>query len=295
MPSRRMSHTVITATLILAVTVICDTALAEKSKGIEYHEDVVYGEGAGEPLRLDWARPKQFNNKLTSIVYIHGGGWRQGDKSALRNAVKDAAKNGFFSATIGYRFAPKHRFPAAVEDVKCAIRWMRANADEIGLDREKIGAIGFSAGAHLVLMLSTMDPQDGLEGKGGWHDWSSKVQAGVSFYGPTNLLAEYPDRSRQIVENFIGGTEAEKKEAYRLASPITYVNPGDAPLLLYQGTKDGLVPFNQATQMVDALTEAGIPGRVEFLIGANHGWRGYERQRTRGDAVRFIVEHTQNK
>ncbi len=279
----------------LLTGLLTSVASAEAEQDIDYEEDVVYGVGAGEPLLLDWARPKGAEKKLTAIVYIHGGGWAAGNKRIHRDMVKAAAKRGYFSATVGYRLAPQHRFPACVEDVKCAIRWMRANADELGLDREKIGAIGFSAGAHLVLMLSTMDPQDGLEGKGGWDGWSSKIQAGVSFFGPTNLLAEYPERSREIVKNFIGGTEEEKKEAYRLASPITYVNEGDAPLLLYQGTKDGLVPFDQATQMVEALTVAKVPGRVEFLIGANHGWGGYELERTLRESVRFIVEHTEKQ
>ncbi len=213
MTQPRTMHLTAATFTFLAVALLCNTVLAEEKAEIEYHEDVIYGAGDGEPLYLDWARPKKIDDKLTAIVYIHGGGWAAGNKSTHRDEVKAAAERGYFSASVGYRFAPEHRFPAAVEDCKCAIRWMRANADELGVDRQRIGGIGFSAGAHLVLMLSTMDPEDGLEGKGGWPDWSSKLQAGVSFYGPTNLLSQYPDRSRVIVENFMGGPLKEKQDA----------------------------------------------------------------------------------
>ena len=292
MPCQISRRSILRIVACLAVTYMASSARAGEPVDIEYHEDVIYGAGDGEPLRLDWARPKKFDKPLTAIVYIHGGGWALGDKKGHRDEIKKAAREGFFSATVGYRLAPAHRFPAQVEDCKCAIRYLRANADELGLDREKIGAIGFSAGAHLVMMLATMDAEDGLEGKGGWPDWSSKIQAGVSFFGPTNLQSEFPERSQPLVNQFLDGTVESKPDAFRLASPITYVNAGDAPLLMYQGTKDILVPHDQAFQMIEALTAAGVPGRVEFLLGQGHGWRDPEAARTFAGAIDFIVEQT---
>ena len=103
----------------------------------------------------------------------------------------------------------------------------------------------------------------------------------VAYFGPTDMInVDFPDASRQILWNWIGGTREEKREAYKLASPVTYVTRGDAAMLLIQGTKDPLVPHDQAYRMADALTAAGVPGRVELLLGAGHGWGGPELQRT---------------
>src|SRR6476620_10344115 len=119
------------------------------------------------------------------------------------------------------------------------------------------------------MMLGVMDKADGLEGEGGWADQSSKVQAVVAYFGPVDLLGEYPPTSQNIVKNFIGGTKEEKTAEYKRASPITYVNAGDAPMLLFQGTEDVLVPYDQAYVMAKALTSAKVPGRVELMLGAN--------------------------
>jgi dipeptidyl aminopeptidase/acylaminoacyl peptidase len=125
-----------------------------------------------------------------------------------------------------------------------------------------------------------MDKADGLDDIGEHRDQSSKVQAVVSFFGPADFTQEFPPESRNLVRDFLGGTQPEKPEAHRKASPITYVDQSDAPLLMFQGTKDPLVPHSQATAMVDAMTRFGAPGRVELLLGAGHGWGGPEIKRT---------------
>src|SRR5262249_14964593 len=131
-------------------------ARAEKYE-VELKEDIEYGTGGGEKLKLHLAKPKGTTAPVPGIVYIHGGGWRAGNKNMHKVMIKEAAADGFVAVSVGYRFTPKHRFPAQIEDCKCAVRWMRAHADELGLDPNHIGAIGFSAGAHLSLMLGTMD------------------------------------------------------------------------------------------------------------------------------------------
>src|SRR4051794_10569699 len=149
------------------------THAAEPPADVQFTRDVVYGKGGGEDLKLNIARPKNpAAKKLPCIVFIHGGGWQMGDRAAHDWATWDAAHRGYVSATIGYRLAPKHKFPAQVNDVKCAIRFLRAHADEYGLDPDRIGACGFSAGGHLVMMLGVTSKEDGLEGDGGWADQS---------------------------------------------------------------------------------------------------------------------------
>jgi acetyl esterase/lipase len=260
-------------------------------EGVTFEKDVVYGKGADLELKLNVARPKDAAGPLPCVVVIHGGGWAAGSKEGHNPQVLDLAKRGYVSATVGYRFAPKHLFPAQVEDVKCAVRFLRANAEKYGIDRDRIGAVGFSAGAHLSMMLGAMGKEDGLEGEGGCADQPSQVNAVVAFFGPTDFSLEYPEASRNIVKNFLGGTREEKAEAYRKASPITYVSKGDAPMLLIQGTKDALVPHQQATVMADALTAAGVPGRVELLLGLGHGWPQPELGRTWDISVAWFDRH----
>jgi acetyl esterase/lipase len=248
---------------------------------VTFEKNVVYGKGGGEDLTMNVARPKDVAGPLPCILVIHGGGWAAGNKDMHNNLTWEFAKRGYVSATVGYRLVPKALYPAQIEDVKCAVRYVRAHAEKWGVDPKRIGATGFSAGGHLSMMLGVMGKDDGLEGEGGWADQPSQVNAVVAFFGPTDLInIEFPDASRPIVEKWIGGTRAEKKDAYRAASPVTYVSKGDAPMLLIQGTKDPLVPHDQAYRMADALTAAGVPGRVDLILGAGHGWGGAELLRT---------------
>jgi len=270
---------------------------ADPPVGVIFEKDVVYGKGAGTDLKLNLSRPKDpASTKLPCIVVIHGGGWAAGDRSAHNDLTWTLASRGYVAASIGYRLAPNYRFPAQVNDVKCAVRYLRAHAEKYGLDPDRIGAMGFSAGGHLSMMLGLTNAKDGLEGDGGWPDQDSQVQAVVSFFGPTDLAAaDIPEQVLGILKDFIGGTKQEKPEAFRKASPITHVSPGDAPMLLLQGTKDPLVPHTQTYPMLEAMTKNNVPGRVELLIGASHGWGGTELARTAAVSFTFFDEHLKAK
>jgi acetyl esterase/lipase len=260
-------------------------------EGVVYEKDVQHGTGGGEPLLLDIARPEKAS-KAPCIVVIHGGGWRGGNFKVHSPHILEFAKRGYVSATVQYRLVPKATYPAQIEDVKCAVRYLRANADKYGIDKDRIGAIGFSAGAHLSMLLGTMDKADGLEGEGGHADQSSKVQAVVAYFGPTDLTQQdYPDNVKQMINDLVGGKVADKLDVAKSASPVTYVDSGDAPTLIYQGTKDRLVPYTQAVLMAEAMTKAGMPGRVELLLGADHGWGGPEILRTGEDGIEFFNLH----
>lgn len=281
---------------ILSVLLICPAGAlfaAEPPADVLFEKDVVYGKGGGVDLKLNLSRPKDVKgDKLPCVVVIHGGGWAAGDKSGHDDLTWKFARAGYVSATVGYRFAPAHVFPAQVNDVKCAIRFLRANSDKYGLDSRRIGAVGFSAGAHLSMMLATMDKEDGLEGDGGSAGESSKVQAAVAYFGPTDLAAtDIPERAQSIVKSFIGGTPGEKPLEYRRASPLTYASPSDAPMLLFQGTRDPLVPHTQAYAMLEAMTRYRIPGRVELLANAGHGWGGDELEHTVARTFSFFDQH----
>lgn len=259
---------------------------------ITFEKDIVYGKTGDTELKLDLSRPKNSAQPLPCIVVIHGGAWRAGNKSGHDNLTWLFAEKGYVSATIGYRFCPQHPFPAQIEDAKCAVRFLRAHANEYGIDPDRIGAIGFSAGAHLSLMLGVMGKDDGLEGDGGWADQPSQVNAVVSYFGPTELGAEdIPEISKPLVKDFIGGLATEKPEEAKRASPNTYVTKGDAPILFFQGTKDPLVPHTQVYRMIETLTKAEVPARAEILVGAGHGWGGKDLARTLAETVDFFDEN----
>lgn len=268
-----------------------EKAKVQPPNGVVYLPDVEYGKGGDQPLALHLAMPEKIDKPVPCIVVIHGGAWRAGDKSQHISQIFEFAKKGYVSVSVGYRFCPKHTFPAQVEDAKCAVRFLRANAEKYHIDPQRFGAIGFSAGAHLSMMLGVMGKEDGLEGSGGNPDQSSKVQAVVAFFGPTDFNAEdIPSVSVGLLNDFVGVTKENDKGERKKASPITYVTKDDAPLLIFQGTKDPLVPHTQAYKMADAMTAAGVPGRVELLLGAGHGWGGKEVQRSLAQTMEFFGE-----
>ena len=270
------------------------TFAAEPPAEVSFTRDITYATVNGEDLKLNLSRPKNAAGKLPCIIVIHGGAWRGGNRTQHDDLTWNFAKAGYVSATLSYRLVPKHTFPAQVQDVKAAVRFLRAHADEYNIDVDRLGAVGFSAGAHLSLMLGTMDKSDGLDDVGAHQDQSSKVQCVVQYFGPADFNLRLPDASRPLVVDFLGGTKEQKPDSYNRASPVTYVSPGDAPVLTYQGTKDPLVPHDQAVALVEAMTKAGVPGRVELLIGASHGWPNPELNRTIHGTFAFFEQHLKN-
>jgi acetyl esterase/lipase len=254
--------------------------------------DLAYTKVGDQELKLDLARPAAGEGPFPAVVVIHGGAWRAGDKADNRRLLTEFAKRGYVAISPQYRFCPRETFPAQVHDVKAAVRWLRQHAGEYRVDPERIGATGFSAGGHLSLMLGMTGPDDGLEGDVPADAPSSRVQAVVNYFGPTELgAADIPEVSRPLVKDFLGGTPSEKPEATKQASPVTFASEDDPPILTFQGTKDPLVPHTQAFKLADALTAAGAPGRVELLVGAGHGWGGDDLQRTLAETFAFFDKY----
>lgn len=254
--------------------------------------DVVYAKVGDVELKIDVARPAEGPGPFPAVLVIHGGAWRGGDKASNRGMLAEFARRGYVAASPQYRFCPKDTFPAQVHDVKAAVRWLRAHKDEYKVDPDHLGAVGFSAGGHLSLMLGVTGPKDGLEGDVPADSPSSRVQAVVNYFGPADLASsDIPDTSKDFVKEFLGGTPAEKPEAAAKASPLTFITSDDAPILTFQGTKDPLVPFTQAERLTEAMAKAGVPGRTELLLGAGHGWRGADLDHTMAETFAFFDRH----
>ena len=275
---------------------VASTAAEPVEDSIVVETDVVYGIVDSIEMKLDIARPSQsIESGRPCIVFIHGGAWRGGNKARYRSEIRVMAEQGYVAASLAYRFCPDHRFPAQVHDVKQAVRFLRSHADQYGIDRQRFGAVGYSAGAHLAMMLGVTDIDDGLEGTEIWStkiDQPSKVQAVVSYFGPTDFTqGNIPTISIPLLADFIGGMMPEFRDAYVKASPVTFVDSTDAPMLLFQGTADPLVPYQQAILMSEKLSEAGVDGRMELMFGVGHGWGGSRLKDTAEETIEFLNAH----
>jgi len=231
-------------------------ALAEASpRRIRIIDDIAYRSGPSKSWRLDLAMPEDFGlQRHPAIVIIHGGGWRAGSKQdrPYRSMLLDYALKGYVTVSVDYRLLGEAQFPACIEDVKCAVRWLRAHANQYHVDPNRIGVYGHSAGAHLALMLGLCAPSAGMEGDGGWSEYSSRVTAVVGGSTPTVLPERFGDSKKY--------------------SPVTYISPDAPPILLIHGTADDIVPVASADDFVDKLKNSGVRDVTYLRIeGGNHG------------------------
>lgn len=253
--------------------------------GVEAHYDLAYADNDNPRQKLDLYLPKNRRTEqaLPVIVFIHGGGWRNGDKSGGAGQVGGFVASGDYAGvSVGYRLSGEATWPAQIHDCKAAIRWIKAHAKEYGLDAAKIGVWGTSAGGHLVSMLGTSGDVKELEGNLGKHlDQNSRVACVVNFFGPENFLtmvrqpstvnrtegSQYPEAL------LLGGSVPERQEAAREASPVTHISKGDAPFFTAHGTKDPVVPYAQGQEIHAALQKAGVPSLLQEMTGGGHGFR----------------------
>jgi len=230
---------------------------------------IQFADPDGQPLLLDVYEPAG-TTPFPAVILVHGGGWQWGDRSNMATVAQYLAENGFVAFTIDYRLANTHRtynpYPAAVEDVKTAIRWVRSHAGDYQVDPKRVGLLGSSAGAHLVSLV-------GMEGAGPL-DRGARVRAVVSWSGPQDMAELYrdgPQNAKSAVEAFTdchGGVDA-CADILREVSPVTYVDASDPPLFFANGTNE-LVPLPQATEMDQALTSAGVEHQFVEVPGSLH-------------------------
>ncbi len=236
-------------------------------------KDLVYSKPGERELKLDMFLPKDDSDVHPGIVFVHGGGWRGGNKSHFHRQAAYLAGKGYVGICIEYRLSGEAKFPAAVEDVKYAVRWFRANAKKYKVDINKIASAGGSAGGHLAAMLGVTEKSDGLEGKGGYLEYSSKVNLVVDFNGVSDMaVLRNIERANQAVTNFLGGSYKEMLEVYKKASPVNYVDKNDPPFLFLHGNKDTTVPYEQSVKLMELLKKAGVYAELYTGEGAGHGF-----------------------
>jgi len=234
----------------------------------ELIRDVEYGQGGGHPLLLDIYRPLQpIATPTPAVIWIHGGGWAMGQKYPSMVAL--LAKAGFFCVSIDFRLSGEAEFPAAVEDCKCAVRWLRANASSYDVDPDAIGVWGDSSGGHLSMMVGCADAGAEMEGEGGWDGISSRVQAVCSYYGPTDLTLAF---GFSAVDAFLGVSHQQDPDAFRRARPVDSGTSDDPPLLMVHGEKDMIAPLSQSKAMLAAYRKLKLEAELIIVKNAGHGF-----------------------
>ena len=262
--------------------------------------DLPYAGSDNPRQSLDLVLPTQpsAKKKLPLVVWIHGGGWKNGDKrSGLSpSRIPALVQTGkYIGASIGYRLSGEAIWPAQIHDCKAAIRWLRANAEKHGIDPDKIAVWGSSAGGHLVSMLGVSHGVKELEGKIGNHtDQTSRVHAVINYYGPSALL-QMDDHPSKIIHNahdspesqLIGGPIQENRKKTKQASPLHHVSADDSIFIHFHGTADPLVPYHQSVIFHQALQEKGVASQ---LITVKKGGHSMPSNYTREEVIPFIDE-----
>lgn len=260
-------------------------------------KDIVFATVDSHELKLDLYLPEKTEHPPL-VVFIHGGGWRNGSyKRCSTNWLTDY---GFAVASIGYRLSDKAKFPAQVHDCKVAIRWLRAHADEYGYNAERVGVAGTSAGGYLALMLGVTGDHEKLEGDvGGNTDQSSRVQAVVDYFGPSDFVlrsqnqpvkTEGPDSPVYLL---LGEAAGKNEKLARFASPAFHVSKDDAPLLIVHGENDKTVFLDQSERMVDEYRKAALDVTMFTVPDAGHGGKAHFAPEYREKVAAFLKKHLQ--
>jgi len=260
---------------------------------IEIKNDIPYADTENPRQSLNLILPKSRKKKiLPALIYIHGGGWKNGNKDQGVARLLPYVESGeYVGISVGYRLSGEVRWPAQIHDCKAAVRWVRGNAKKYGINPERIGVFGSSAGGHLVATLGTSGNVKELEGSlGNYKTMESSVHCVGNFFGPSALLemSKFPSRIDHDAANspesqLIGGELQKNKKKAIKASPINYVTKDDCPFIHVHGTNDQLVPYNQSVIFHKKLLENGCDSTLITVKGGGHG--GF-----RNDTIQMITE-----
>jgi acetyl esterase/lipase len=277
-------------TLITALMAQTPPSVAED---VVADRDIEYSAVGGRQT-MDIVRPKATSSTpRPAVLLVHGGGFRAGTKESYIPLAVKLAEHGYTAATITYRLSPRNQFPAALQDAKAAVRFLRANAGKYGIDPDHIGALGGSAGGHLVLMLGLTAGVEDFEGSGPNRQQSSSVQCVVDEYGPTDFTQSYSKSvdAAEVLPQFLGGDLNRNRLAHIRSSPINWITPNAPPILAIHGTADPYVAYEQSLWLIEHLIAAGVPAELETITGAGHGFRGADALRADERALAWFGKY----
>jgi len=240
---------------------------------VSIKEGIVIGEGGGRSLKADIFLPPLEEKSRPAVLFIHGGGWIEGDRSQLRGYGILLARLGFVCMCNSYRLSNESIWPAQVQDVNCAIRYLRANATDLGLDPNRIGVSGNSAGGHLSLMAAATNYDQIFEGVGGSNEVSSEIKAVCAIYPPTTIRQLEMLNPLENAFLMLMGKEA-KKEDFDKASPLNYVTEDYPPCMLIHGSADSVVRLKDSTKFYEKLIEFNRPASLHIFSEEEHAFDG---------------------
>lgn len=276
----------------VTITRECPAGRRVSDTAIQTARGVAYSAPSGRPLRVDVAWSGA-GAPAPLVLLLHGGSWSGGAPASLHAEMLALARLGYTAAAVEYRLtqAPRNVFPAAISDVRCALRTLRRRADEYHIDPARVAVMGYSAGGHLASLLGTGADVAGLDSACGDADGEPvRVHAVVSYAGPQDLRVNgpYTREQAEIVTNFLGVFPGDDPRVAALASPIVHVSAGDPPFLLIHGPEDDLVPVDHPRRMAAALRQVGTPATLLELPGVGHAFVGMAASSDR--RVRCTVE-----
>lgn len=246
------------------------TLLLGQAPGVE---TVTFATVAAQDLKMDIYRPEaSVRRPLPAILVIHGGAWIGGKREDMKDLAAHLASKGFFAASVDYRLAPKSKYPAMLDDVQTAMRYLRAHGKELGIKTKRIGAMGASAGGHLSLLLGSVDTRDPKPAL--FPKESSRAQAVFNLFGPVDMAGgsgDYNPQLEPLVIAVLGKPSKDAKEDLKAMSPMTYFNAKSAPTFTIHGEADTLVPVIQAKRLDERLTELKVRHETRLIPKMPHG------------------------
>lgn len=243
-------------------------------------DDIVIAKHSNRTLKLDFARPRKGSGPFPLVVCIHGGGWSSGNRKQMRAQMLTLAKMGYAAASIEYRLTKEAKFPAQVNDSAQSINYLLDNAEKFKINPNKIALLGGSAGGHIALMLS--DVQNDIDTKSlPITRIHGHICAAASLAGPTNLTKRFSPFIQGIVDSLFNEADRANPATIELnrinASPISFADAQDPPMLLVHGTKDEIVPFDQATDFMTVCRAKNVNADLIAVEGAGHGGGGQKK------------------
>lgn len=231
--------------------------------------DVVYARVGEDTLMMDVFRPGEGTGRpVPAVVVIHGGAWISGKRQDMDALAQMLANQGVLAATVSYRLAPKHKWPAMLDDVQTAVRFLRKESKRFNIDPAKMGAAGASAGGHLSLLLGYRDTRDP---KPALHPGpSSKVQAVLNLFGPTDMSRDFGAMYDPLYMTLLGKPRKDAAVEIRDASPVTFIDAKSAPTFTFHGDKDVVVPVAQARWLDEKLAAAKVERETVIVEGIGH-------------------------
>jgi acetyl esterase/lipase len=235
------------------------------------------------------------------ILFFHGGGWQQGDKSHMHKWIRKVVASGYVGVSVSYRFAPMYKWPSQVQDAKTAVRYLRAHADEYNIDPARVGVMGESAGGYLALMTGVTSPTDNLEGDE-LLEFSSRVQCVVSYVSGTDFtlpglpltpemeseMQQYYHKSLKEVRTDFTGATGPDDPILKKISVLSYIDKEDVPVLMFYGDRDPVVSIEHGYKLQRALESVKVPNELVIVKGGGHGWSGNLQEETTRQMMEFF-------